>query len=187
VSGWNWQEGQEIQTLCYTNCDAVELFLNGASLGSQSSEDARRGMLLWNVPFEAGTLKAVGKRNGNALCEYNLQTTGEPQKIKLSPDTTNLTADGKDVCYLEFAVTDAKGVRIQNAENEITFTVSGPAELTAVGNGNPASHQSHVNNTHNAWQGQGLAIIRTERTPGTVTVKAAAEGLEPAQITLQTH
>ena len=105
----------------------------------------------------------------------------------MSPDTTNLTADGKDVCYLEFAVTDAKGVRIQNAENEITFTVSGPAELTAVSNGNPASHQSHVNNTHNAWQGQGLAIIRTERTPGTVTVKAAAEGLEPAQITLQTH
>jgi len=188
VSGWNWQAGQDVRTLCYTNCGEVELFLNGNSLGSQSSEDARRGMVSWTIPFETGTLTAIGKRDGQAVCEYILQTTGPASTITLSPDTTDLIADGKDVCYMEFAVTDENGLRIPDAEHEMTFTVTGPGDLIAVGNGNPAGHQSHTSNVHNAWQGRGLAIIRTRRMmPGTITVTASAEGLDTAVLKLNTH
>lgn len=183
-SHWNWRDGQSVRTICYTNCDEVELFLNGVSLGSKPYTEARGRTLTWEVPYEAGSLKAVGKRGGQAVCEYQLQTAGIAQQIKLSPDTTTLAADGKDVCYLEFAVTDANGVRIHDAENEIRFSITGPGELIAIGNGNPASHESHQAGSHRAWQGRGLAIIRAQRTGGTITVTAAGDGLEPSTVTL---
>ncbi len=186
VPGWNAPDGAEVSVFCYTNCDEVELFLNGASLGSKPISEARRGMLSWEVPFEEGTLTAVGKRGGITVCEYRLQTTGEAKKIQLVPDTKTLTADGKDVAALEFYITDENSVRVPNAENLITFTVTGPAELIGIGNGNPRGHQSHQGASHNAWQGRGLAIIRTQHgKPGTITITANAEGLESAKVTLK--
>lgn len=181
---WAGQEGQNVSVICYTNCDEVELLLNGRSLGSKPMNEAFGRVLSWDVPFEAGALTGVGKRAGKAVCQYRLQTAGQAQCIKLSPDTTELTADGKDVCCLTFSVTDAKGVRIPDAENEIMFTVTGPAELIALGNGDPASHQSHQGTVHNVWQGRGLAIIRAKRNAGTITVTANAIGLESAQVTI---
>lgn len=183
-SHWNWQEGRDIRTTCYTNCDEVELFLNGVSLGSKPSTEARGRTLTWEVPFKAGSLKAVGKRGGLAVCEYQLQTAGMAKRIKLSPDTRTLAADGKDICYLEFSVTDENGIPIHDAENEIRFSITGPGELIAIGNGNPASHESHQATTHRVWQGRGLAIIRAQRTGGTITITAAGDGLDPSTVTL---
>ncbi|MEA3367551.1 MAG: glycoside hydrolase family 2 TIM barrel-domain containing protein, partial [Planctomycetota bacterium] len=116
VSHWNWRPGEDIRTICYTNCDEMELFLNGTSLGSQPLTGDDDRILSWKVPFEKGTLKAVGKRNGKAVCDYSLQTTGKAETIRLSPDTKTLAADGKDICYLEFFVTDENDIRIPDAD-----------------------------------------------------------------------
>ena len=185
MSSWNAPDGAEVWVFCYTNCDEVELFLNGTSLGSKPFAEARRRTLSWNVPFEEGTLKAVGKRGGKTVCEYDLQTAQKAKCVKLSPDVTTLVADGKDICYLEFFVTDENGVRVWDADNEITFTVTGPGRIIALGNGNPAGHESHQGNSHHAWQGRGVAILRAQRESGKITITATADGLEAAQITLK--
>ena len=53
------------------------------------------------------------------VCHYTLQTAGAPARIELLPDTTQLRADGKDVCHVEFRIVDENGVRVPDAEPEV--------------------------------------------------------------------
>lgn len=182
---WNWPTGSTVQVDCYTNCDEVELFLNDASLGVQSSQDASRGVLRWaDCAFEEGVLKAVAKRAGTVVCETVLRTAGAPDRIQLTADTRRLSADGKDICHVEFSVVDSQGVRIPAAQDQVHFTVTGPAAIIGLGNGNPRSHESHQGDVRKVWHGRGLAVVRSGRQGGTVTIEAKADGLKPAVLSL---
>ena len=182
---WTWPDDASVRVACYTNCDEVELFLNGQSLGTKSYSEARQGVLRWaDCDFEAGTLKAVGKRDGKAVCEAVLKTAGAADHIELITDATTLAADGKDICHLEFRVVDAQGIRVPDAEEAITFTVTGPAKIIGLGNGNPRSHESHQGKTRKVWRGRGLAVIQSGRKSGRVTIKASAENLTSATVSL---
>lgn len=183
-SHWNWNEGANVNILCYTNCDEAELFLNGESLGGKSIKDTAERALNWNVPFKSGTLKAVGKRNGKAVCEYVLQTAGEAARVELIADGTKLKADGKDISLIEFRVVDANGVIVPSAEAEVEFAVDGPAKIIALGNANPNSTQSYQGNSHSTYQGRGQAILQSEGKMGKVIIKASAKGLKPDSITI---
>ena len=141
----------------------------------------------WQVPFEPGTLKAVGRSNGQDVCEYVLQTAGAPRRITLLPDTTQLRADGKDVSHVEFRIMDEKGVRVPNAEAEIKFDLTGPARIIGIGNGNLSSIESYQGGTHGAYQGRGLVIVQTTEASGGITLQASAPGLEPATVKLQSR
>ena len=184
-SHWNWSDQRDITVECYTNCEEAELFLNDQSLGSQSVSQARNRTLRWTVPYQAGILKAVGKNGQEIVCEYILKTAGDPQKVTLDIDKKTLSSNGKDICHVVFKVTDENGIQIPDAEDQVTFNVTGPATIIALGNANPESHESHQGNQRTVWQGRGLAILRSERKPGTVTVTASAPGLDSAQVTLQ--
>jgi len=186
-SNWNWTEDEQIRVYCYTNCDEVELFLNDKSLSSQTSSDARGRTLSWQVPFESGTLKAVGKRNGRVVYEYSLQTAGKAERIKLLADTKQLIADGRDIAHIEFRIVDAEGILIPDAQVPVTFEVQGPAKIIGVGNGNPNGHESHQASTHSSWQGRGLLILQSTKQPGTVTLRANAPALESDSITIKTE
>ena len=98
---WNWTglEGQLIPVLAYSNCDSIELFLNGCPLGEQH----RRDDVLhyqWEVPYSPGVLTAVGKRGGVVCCEERVATAGEPARISLTADRAQLAADGRDLLYV---------------------------------------------------------------------------------------
>ena len=141
-------------------------------------------MLTWTLPYEAGVLKAIGLRNGKPVSEFALQTAGPANRIELVPDSTKLIADGKDVCHVEYRITDASGVRVPDAAQPVTFEVEGPAEIIGIGNGdldNSEKPQSHV---HQAYQGRGLVILQSKTPGGTITLKATAPGLAPASVTL---
>jgi len=184
-SHWNWQEGEQIRVYCYTNCDEVELFLNGSSLSSETSSDARGRVLSWRLPFESGTLKAVGKRNGRAVCKYSLHTAGKAEQVELLSDTKQLTADGRDIVHIEFRIVDAKGVLVPDAQIPVTFEIQGPAKIIGVGNANPNSHESHQASSHSSWQGRGLLILQSTKQQGEVSLKASAPALESGSITIK--
>jgi beta-galactosidase len=161
--------------------------LNDKSLSSQTSSDARGRTLSWQVPFESGTLKAVGKRNGRVVYEYSLQTAGKAERIKLLADTKQLIADGRDIAHIEFRIVDAEGILIPDAQVPVTFEVQGPAKIIGVGNGNPNGHESHQASTHSSWQGRGLLILQSTKQVGTVTLRANAPALESDSITIKTE
>jgi beta-galactosidase len=187
LESWNWRENQTVNVLCYTNCPEVSLSLNDTLIGLKSSSQAEQGVLTWQVPFQAGTLKVVGLKDGQEVCEYVLRTAGPGRRIVVSQDVAEIRADGRDICFLSFEIQDENGVRVPDAENELTFELSGPARIIGIGNGDLNSFEPVQDLKHKAYRGRGLAILQSTRSPGEVTVKVTADGLEPALATLHSH
>ena len=158
--------------------------LNDKPVGTKKLAEATEGALSWQVPYEPGVLKALGRKDGKTLCEYVLKTAGPAARIELVPDVTALQADGKDVCHLSFQIIDAKGVRVPDAAGEVKFVVDGPAAVIGIGNGDLNNIEDCKAPIHKAYQGRGLAIIQSKTSPGKITLKASSPGLEGATTTL---
>ena len=187
VENWNWPSNSTATVLCFANCPEVTLMLNDKIIGTKKLSEAVRGVLSWQIPFEPGTLKAVGRANGQDVCSYVLKTAGSPSRIELLPDATQLRADGKDVCHVEFRIVDENGVRVPNADAEVKFDLTGPAKIIGNGNGDLNNSENCQGDTHRAFQGRGLAILQAGTVPGSITLKATAPGLESANVTLQSR
>ncbi len=182
TESWNWPEGATVTVTGYTNCPEVSLTLNGKPVAVTQASEARQGALMWQIPYEPGVLKAVGRKDGKDVCEFVLRTAGPAERIVLSPDVVRLAADGKDICHLAFLVADGNGVRVPDAEHEVTFDVSGPAAIIGIENGDLNSLEDPKGNVHKAMQGRGLAILQAAREAGKVQVTARAAGLESASV-----
>jgi beta-galactosidase len=170
----------------YSNCEEVELFLNGKSLGSlpKPANDAARE---WDVTFEKGTIKAVGKNKGKEMAAEEFKSAGPPAKIILVASKSKLANNWDDVSFIKATIVDANGVPCPNSDNLIKFSVTGPAAITAVDNGNITSHEPYLATERQAFQGKAIAIIKAVKDSGEVTVKAQADGLEAAAIKLQVN
>lgn len=184
---WNWPDGSAVTVLAYSNCQEVELILNGKSLGVRSPLSTPERTLRWPMPYESGTLTAVGKNNEREVCRYTLTTAGKPAQIRLVSDTDTLRADGKDIALIEFLITDEKGTVVPTASDSVSFTVSGPARILAVGNGDPAAHENHKGPAYPAYRGRSLLIIQSEQQPGSIEVNAVSGTLKPALLRLKSQ
>ncbi len=182
---WNWSEGTRVTVSCCTNCEAVSLTLNDEPLETQLSSDARNGVLTWEVPFKPGVLKAVGRNGDRDVCEFVLKTAGPATRIVLSPDTTRLVADGKDVCHIEFKVVDDQGVLVPDADSEMTFDVDGPGRIIGIENGDLNSLEDPKDNVHKTYRGRGLAILQAGREPGEIRLTARAQALAETAVEIQ--
>lgn len=178
---WNWSSGTNVEVWAYSNCDTVELFLNGTSLGSKSVGNS--GHLSWNVPWASGTLRAKGTKGGIVVYDQ-VTTAGSAAKVQLKPDRTSITADGKDLVYIEADITDANGVIVPTADNKVTFSISGPGTIVGVDNGNAISLESYKGNSRSAFSGKCLVIVQSTKTTGQITVTASANGLSTASVTV---
>jgi beta-galactosidase len=141
VPHWTWpkNEGQEIDVRALSNCDEVELFLNGKSLGRQTVK--RASELKWSVSYRPGVLSAKGYRQGQVVAEDRIETTGAPMAVRLAPDRTDLKADGEDLAIVAVSVVDDRGRVVPVASNAIVFKLEGPGRIIGVGNGDPSSHE----------------------------------------------
>jgi beta-galactosidase len=207
---WTWKgrEGDVLPVKCYTNCDTVELFANGKSFGVKGYEFPRHGMekhwpnlppramalrttsdlhLEWDVPYEPGTLKAVGVKDGKVVAQQEVSTAGEAAAIALSADRETIQADRRDVAHITVRVVDAEGRLVPEADNEITFEIEGAARLIGADNGDPESHEDFKSNRRKAFHGLCLAILQSTARPGSVRVSASAPGLQSASVTVTTR
>jgi beta-galactosidase len=141
---WNWpgREGQEIDVRALSNCDEVELFLNGRSLGRQTLK--RTETLKWKVPYASGVLSAKGFKAGQLVAETKVETTGVPAVVQLAPDRATIEANGEDVSVITVAVADAQGRIVPVANNAVSFELEGPGRIIGVGNGDPSCHEPDV-------------------------------------------
>jgi len=184
---WNWPANTTVAVSCYSNCPEVLLTLNGRTIGTRRLVDAVEGVLGWDVPYEPGILKAVGSRNGKPVCEFTLKTAGDARRIELQTDATQLRADGKDICHVEFRIVDAQGVRVPGADQSLTFELEGPAEIIGIGNGDLNNTEDCKGRVHKAYQGRGLAILRSTQVAGKISLRVTAPGLETATLTLSSR
>lgn len=183
---WNWsgKEGQEIPVWVHSNCDEVELFLNGVSQGKQSVTPLHH--LEWKVKYAPGKLVAKGMRKGVPI-EATRETTGAAAAIRLTADRSEITADNADLAVVTVEIIDAAGWVVPVANDKVTFTLSGPAKLIGVGNGDPSSHEPDKADSRSAFNGLAQAIVQSTHAPGEIVFEAAAPNLGSARITLRSR
>lgn len=170
---WNWHEGDRIPVHCYTNYPAVELFLNGRSLGRRTKNPEGRldrYRMIWeDVAYEAGTLRAVAYDAQDRACEERIvRTAGEPDHLTLEPDRTRIEADGRDLSFVEISVVDAQGTLCPDAALQLEVSVRG-GELVALCNGDPTSLESFAGQTMKTFSGKCMAVI--SGTPDSRTIR----------------
>ncbi|WP_367751977.1 beta-galactosidase GalA [Flavobacterium sp. WC2430] len=136
---WNWsgKENQNIEVWAYSNCDEVELFLNKKSLGKKAMK--KDGHLEWNVKYTLGTLEAIGYKKGKKIITDVVKTTGIANSLKLESNKIILKSNKDDVALIKVSTQDKNGLQVPIADNEVTFSISGPAKIIGVGNGDPTS------------------------------------------------
>jgi beta-galactosidase len=180
---WNWQAGTTVSVWVYSNCDSVELFLNGVSQGSQSfASSPTPTRLVWSVPWAAGTLRAEGKHGDAVLAIQEMKTAGPAAQVALTADRTEIRADGRDLLFVTADIQDESGVFVPSATSSVTFDVSGPGKIVGVDNGNPIDTTAYASTTRSAFSGKVLAIVQSTETPGPITVTATASGLTPGSV-----
>lgn len=168
----------------YSNCDEVEIFLNGKSLGAQPkpANDAPRS---WDVTFEKGSLKAVAKNNGKIVATDEQITAGDPVRIILSVDHSKIVNDWNDVAFVTAKVVDANGIVCPNVDKLITFKVSETGKVIAVDNGNVSSHESYQGLERHTYNGQCIAIVRAKSTSGQIMITANSPELTSGSATIE--
>lgn len=180
---WNWQgrEGEEISVWVHSNCEKVELFLNGVSLGAQTVQPCHH--LEWKVKYAPGKLVAKGVFKGKEIKDV-CETTGEPSAIRLVADRTDLSADGADLAVVKVEIVDEKGRIVPIAGNKVFFTLTGPGRLIGVGNGDPSCHEPDKGNSRSAFNGLAQAIVQTTAQPGTIELLAETSGLKSFRLVM---
>ena len=181
---WNWQgKSEKVPVFVYTNGDCAELFLNGKSLGMQckkpnSSKSIERFRLIWNdVVYQPGELKAVAYKEGKKIGDQVMRTAGEPYQIRLTPDKTTISADGSDLSYILVEAYDRNGILCPFADHLINLSVSGPAHIAGVGNGNPQSAEEFQASQIKLFYGKAMVILGSDFDKGEVKLTAIGDGL----------
>ena len=144
-----------------------------------------RYRLRWfDVPYEPGELKAVAYKNGLRSGEAVVKTAQKPVAVKLTPERDALPADGETCVFVQVDVVDAAGVRDPLAKNRVSFSLSGPGRILAVGNGDARGHEAFTKtDSHPLYFGKAVAVVRRDAgSEDPVVLKVSAEGLAPAEI-----
>ncbi|HOT15660.1 MAG TPA: beta-galactosidase GalB [Bacteroidales bacterium] len=181
---WNWKAGDTIDVWAYSSFRTVELFLNGKSVGKKTkgTDDLH---LSWRVPFEAGTLKAIGYIGEKAEMATEVKTAGEPAKIILEADRQTIKADGSDLSFVTVKVVDKDGVVVPYADNQIQFSISGEGTIVGTDNGSQISMEPFKSSSRKAFHGLCLAVVQSTEKQGQITLKATADKLPQAEIIIQ--
>ncbi|HVU25648.1 MAG TPA: beta-galactosidase GalA [Opitutus sp.] len=189
---WNWagREGQDIDVRALSNCDEVELFLNGRSLGKQAMQP--QSELKWKVPYAPGTLAAKGYTGGKLVAETQVVTTGAPAAVQLAPDRATIDADGEDVAVVTVSVVDADGRVVPTAGNPVSLALDGPGRIIGVGNGDPSCHEPDqfiatapvTQHAIDGWKWKRVDL-RAEGELPEMKADADDSGWEPANVTAE--
>ena len=190
---WNLQghEGEEVEVWAYSNCDEVELTVNGKNLGRQPMP--RNGHLKWKAVYQPGRVEATGYKNGKRILTKTIETTKAAAKVVLKADRHQIAADGQDMAIVNIELHDQKGRFVPNACPVLTFCLEGDANIIGCGNGDPSylgSDHPDKQPCHTfsipAFNGRAQVLIQSGKLPSTVTLKCTADGLKYGLLTITT-
>ena len=182
---WNWPDriGKITPVHVYTSGDEAELFLNGTSLGRKKKGEYEYRLRWDEVVYKPGTLKVVAYKNGTVWAQNIMKTTGAAAQVQLTADRTTVEADGVDLSFITVQVSDKAGLMVPRSDHPIHFSLSGPGEIIAVGNGDPTSHESFQSLERKVFNGLCLVVIRTQKDQiGSLILKAESDGLQGAEV-----
>ncbi len=188
IGHWNYPPNTTKTIYVAANhCDTVELFVNGKSLGKSSKPMNGYIFAFPKIQFAAGKISAVATAKDKVVAQTEIETAGEPKKLKLTPHVSpaGLQADGSDVAFFDVEVVDEQGRRCPTDEARVDFKVEGPAIWRG------GYDSGKINSVNNLWLdtecGINRVAIRSTLKPGTITLTATRDGLEAAKIQIESN
>jgi len=174
----------DLQNNCWASIRSLDVYPQ--SVESDYYRSTYQYRLRWNdVVYEPGRLKAVAYKDGKPIGEAQVCTAGPPDRLRLTPDRTRLTASGEDLSYILVEAIDKQGNLCPLAEDLVHFEVQGPGQIAGVGNGNPMSQEPFQANYRKLFYGKAMLIVRSESgQSGRIRVTASADGMKKAVSTL---
>ena len=184
---WNWpgHEGKNIDVEIYSRYPAVRLYLNDRLIAEKPTTRNEEFKAIFTIPYAPGTLKVVGVENGKETDARILETAGNPARIQLTADRTEITADGESLVYVMAEITDRKGRLVPNADALIKFDVQGAGTLLATCSADLKDESAYTDSRRKAWKGRAMAVIKAGKVKGKLQVTANSQGLKKASVTVQ--
>ncbi len=182
---WNYEAGQPIRVVCYTNAPQARLLLNGKVVGEMKPYDQKTGIISWDIPYQAGELVAEGcDKDGRVMSNNSIKTSGRPYALKVTADRATLSGD-RAVAHITIEVVDENGIAVKLADNNITCEVEGPAKLLGLEGSDNQDMGDYTDNHQRVYRGRLLAYIQSAGKQGSVKVKFTSPLLKGAEVSLQ--
>lgn len=181
---WNYNEGDSIRVVAYSNAPQVRLMLNGKQIGEVKPQDDETGIIHWEIPYVPGVLTAEGLNwNGEVESTYTIQTTGRPYALKITSDIEEFTKPGQ-TAHLFIEVVDENGLPVKLADNEVTVRIKGDARLLALESGDNSDMGNYHDNRQRVRGGKLVGYLKATGE-GPVTVDISSPLLKPATVVIQ--
>ena len=177
---WNRKDGDSVSIRCFSNCDEVEVWVNGRSLGKLSRDSARNGIFNWNTIFVPGSVEAKGFIKGREVRSAKLGTAGAAAAIKVKTFSHPLIRDPNPLTQLEVRITDNMGNELYRPGNIVTVKVEGAASFAGMENSNLADTSDYRANAKPVINGPLIVYIKPDRSNRPYTVTLSSPGLPPA-------
>jgi beta-galactosidase len=164
----------------YTNCDEVELWINGKKVGRRKPADYGNGIIEWHFDYAPGELKAIGFRGGKEAAIQEMKTAGPPAAIALNADRTQIEPYG--IAHIEAGITDEAGIRNPTGSLLLGFSLEGDGEI--MGASSPDLNNPLGFDLPRVYTslGRALVIIRAGASTGELCFSAYGEKLKKAEI-----
>ncbi|MEZ5072264.1 MAG: glycoside hydrolase family 2 TIM barrel-domain containing protein [Bacteroidales bacterium] len=187
---WSFPDGSgEKEIVIFTNCDSVELFLNGHSEGIMKQDAFPDRVIKTRLVYEPGTLSVrafcASSRGRKGTVSDSLVTAGNPHALRLAADRKEVTGAGNRVVHIEASVVDSLGNRDPHGRQQVSYQVEGPGRIRAIDNGDLADHSLPSNKEREMRQGRQLLILQAGTEPGDIILNASAEGLQPSSVKIK--
>lgn len=182
---WNYEPGQLIRVVCYTNAPQARLLLNGKEVGQMKPYDDKSGIIYWDIPYQDGELRAEGcDATGKVLSSYAIKTSGRPYALRATVDNEVLSPD-KATAHVTIEVVDEQGTIVKLGDNDVTCQIEGPARLLGLEGSNNGDMSDYTDNHHRAFHGRLLAYIQTTGEKGEIRVKLTSPLLKGTEVVLK--
>lgn len=182
---WNYEPGQLIRVVCYTNVPQARLLLNGKEVVQMKPYDDKSGIIYWDIPYQDGELRAEGcDATGKVLSSYTIKTSGRPYALRATVDKEVLSTD-KATAHVTIEVVDEQGTIVKLGDNDVTCQIEGPARLLGLEGSNNGDMSDYTDNHHRAFHGRLLAYIQTTGEKGEIRVKLTSPLLKGTEVVLK--
>lgn len=180
---WNYETGDTVRVVCYTNCSKSQLFLNGNPAGTPKDRDDNTGIIYWDIPYVQGRLEVKGFNNRMEAAKYYIQTSGRPEAIAATADKMVLSGS-EDITQITVEITDSNGVPVILADDEVTCTVSGPLKLLGLESASNTDMTNLRDNIQRVYNGRMIAYLKSTGGTGKAEVLFTAPWLKSARVIL---
>ncbi len=184
---WDFTEGEIIDVRVASNAPRVELFLNGEKAAEQDFDRLRGKELTLDtkLAYKKGELLAIAfDENGAEIARDVQRSFTDTAELRLTPDKTQLKADGRDLIFIDISAYDKDGTFVANANNRAFVSVSGAGRLVGLDNGDSTDYEQYKGVSRRLFSGKLLAIVAAKNEGGEIKVRVTSPALPESLLTL---